>query len=146
MIWFFSAVKPDDRSVRKGGISRRTGFFFVHEFRSASLCRARAEHHRLRERECGTQNFRRGAGSQNVSEYDPGPVERNATASNNCVSAYSAPPLPISNPLGRCTRKIAPSITTTMHAAPSRNKIPLSTAKPPANCASPIRNPMTTGQ
>jgi len=104
MIWFFSAVKPDDPSVRKGKISRRTGFFFVHEFRSANLGRAGAAHHRLRELyhvECGTQNFRRGAGSQNASEYEPGPVKRNATASNNCVSAYSAPPLPISNPLGR---------------------------------------------
>ncbi|PYX06427.1 MAG: hypothetical protein DMG88_18160 [Acidobacteria bacterium] len=45
--------------------------------------------------ECGTQNFRSGAGSKNASEYEPGPVKRNATASNNCVSAYSAPPLPI---------------------------------------------------
>src|SRR2546426_5379655 len=39
MIWFFSAVKPDDPSVRKGKISRRNGFFSVHEFRSASLGR-----------------------------------------------------------------------------------------------------------
>jgi hypothetical protein len=37
LIWFFSAVKPDDLSVREGKISRRTGFFFVHDFRSASL-------------------------------------------------------------------------------------------------------------
>ena len=39
MIRFFSAVKPDDPSVRKGKISRRNGFFSVHEFRSASLGR-----------------------------------------------------------------------------------------------------------
>src|SRR5437899_12412247 len=69
------------------------------------------------------QNFRSDAGSQNASEYEPGPAKRNATASNNCVSAYSAPPLPISNPLGRCTRKIAPSITTAIQAAPSRNAL-----------------------
>src|SRR5438874_12912012 len=58
MIWFFSAVKPDDPSVRKGKMSRRTGFFLVHEFRSASLGRARAQDRRLRELyhvECGTR-------------------------------------------------------------------------------------------
>src|SRR5205814_8124097 len=97
MIWFFSAVKPDDPSVRKGKMSRRTGFFLVHEFRSASLGSARAQDRRLRELyhvECGTKNFRRGAGSQNASEYEPGPAKRKATTSNNCVSADTAPLLP----------------------------------------------------
>jgi hypothetical protein len=34
-----------------------------------------------------TQNFRSGAGSQSASEYEPGPVKRNTTANNNCVSS-----------------------------------------------------------
>src|SRR5439155_5297906 len=32
MIWLFSAVKPDDPSVRKGKMSRRTGFFWFTSF------------------------------------------------------------------------------------------------------------------
>src|SRR5438094_10531012 len=111
MIWFFSAVKPDDPSVRKGKMSRRTGFFLVHEFRSASLGRARAQDRRLRELyhvECGNQNSRRGAGSQNASEYEAWAVERNATGSNNRVNADFAPLLPISHPFGSCTRQTAP--------------------------------------
>jgi len=44
MIWLFSAVKPDDPSVRKGKMSHRTGFFLlVHE--SVQEFRKRPELH-----------------------------------------------------------------------------------------------------
>ena len=56
------------------------------------------------------------------------------------------PPFVTSKPCGRCTRKIAPSMTTKTAAAPKRNRMPLRIDKHPPTRASPTRYARAKGQ